>query len=504
MTDTCKRFLLASLVLALTFLPEGAPAKQADLAGSWYPASAGELKAEIIKYLEDADVGRINGEVLGVISPHAGIRFSGPVAAYSFKALMEDRPRKVIIVGFTHRRYFPGRISVLADSSYVTPLGRTRIDKTLTEKLLAYDERIQYIPEAFTSENSVELEVPFAQVALGDVDLVLVALCDQRKDNADLLADALYDALKEEKSYAIVASTDMCHQLPYEEAREQDAGTIDAIKTFDPDGFYRKSILDKNDRRMCGFGAVYAVMKACKRLGADEVKVLKYASSGDTYGMKASVVGYMSAAFVKSRVAGPLPRATGKSKEGNMLNGSQRKELLKIARDTIKEYLETGKRFEPEVSDEVLKKDMGVFVTLRESGSLRGCIGNLAATGPLYLTVRDMAIAAATEDPRFPPVTLDELDEVDIEISALSSMEKIDDYSEIEVGKHGVMVRMGWKGGVYLPQVADETGWNREQFMNSLCAHKAGIPSDAWKTGKCEMYVFTAEVFGERDLEGDE
>jgi AmmeMemoRadiSam system protein B/AmmeMemoRadiSam system protein A len=504
MTDTGKRFLLASLVFALVFLPEGAPAKQADLAGSWYPASAGDLKAEIVKYLEDADVGRIEGEVLGVISPHAGIRFSGPVAAYSFRALMEDQPQKVIIVGFTHRRYFPGQISVLADSSYVTPLGRTRIDKTLTEKLLAYDERIRYIPEAFDSENSVELEVPFVQVALGDIELVLVALCDQRKDNADLLADALYDVLKDEKDYAIVASADMCHHLPYEEARKQDAGTIDAIKTFDPEGFYRKSILDRDDRRMCGFGAVYAVMKACKSLGANEVKVLKYATSGDTYGMKASVVGYMSAAFVKSQASGPGPQAAEKAKEGNMLNSSQRKELLKIARDTIKEYLGTGKRLEPKVGDEVLKEDMGSFVTLHKNGMLRGCIGNMAATGPLYLTVRDMAIAAAAEDPRFPPVTLGELDEVDIEISVLSPMRKIDDYNEIEVGKHGVMVRMGWRGGVYLPQVADETGWDREQFMNSLCAHKAGIPADAWKTGKCEIYVFTAEVFGEKDIESGE
>ena len=182
-----------------------------------------------------------------------------------------------------------------------------------------------------------------------------------------------------------------------------------------------------------------------------------------------------------------------------MFNVEQRKELLDIVRNTIKYYLEEGKSPEVEVEDEDLKKDMGAFVTLHKSGQLRGCMGNMVARGPLYLAVRDMAIAAAFEDPRFNPVTTDELGEIDIEISALSPMEKIDDHEIIEVGKHGVMVRKGWQSGVYLPQVADETGWTKEDFMNSLCAQKAGIPMDAWETGDCEIYIFTAEVFGEKE-----
>ncbi|MFH1552536.1 MAG: AmmeMemoRadiSam system protein A [Candidatus Omnitrophota bacterium] len=186
-----------------------------------------------------------------------------------------------------------------------------------------------------------------------------------------------------------------------------------------------------------------------------------------------------------------------------MLDQAQRSALLKIARRTMRHYLETGKRLDVETEDETLKQDMGAFVTLHKGGQLRGCIGNMTAAAPIYLTVRDMAIAAATEDPRFTPVTIDEMDEVDIEISALSPMKKIDDYNQIEIGRHGVMVRRGLRAGVYLPQVAHETGWDREQFMNSLCAHKAGIPMDAWKRGECEIYIFTAEVFGEKS-KGDE
>jgi AmmeMemoRadiSam system protein B/AmmeMemoRadiSam system protein A len=493
------RITLLSLILVL-FLPAACSvAKQADLAGSWYSGSPQQLKAELEKYLNNARLGEIEGDVIGVIAPHAGYRYSGPIAAYSFKALMANPPAKVIIVGFTHRRYFPNRISVLMEKTFVTPLGKAVIDKDLSEKLIAYSDRIEYIPQAFVSENSVEMEVPFVQVALKDAKLVLIAIADQSMDNSDVLADALYEVLKDEKDFALVASTDMCHQKPYEVAKKQDATTIDSIESFDPEKFYTKSLRDKNDERMCGFGAVYAVMKASKKLGADKVKILKYANSGDTSGMKDSVVGYMSAAFVRSGKNPKREQPAKKGKEADMFDEAQRKKLLRLARDTIKYYLETGKRLEPEIDDEALKQDMGAFVTLHKSGALRGCIGHMAASGPLHLTVRDMAIAAATEDPRFPSTTLDELDDVDIEISALSPMRKIDDYNEIEVGKHGVMVRMGLRGGVYLPQVADETGWDREEFMNSLCMHKAGIPANAWKTGECDIYVFTAEVFGEKE-----
>jgi len=183
------------------------------------------------------------------------------------------------------------------------------------------------------------------------------------------------------------------------------------------------------------------------------------------------------------------------------LNRRQRKALLKIARDTIDRYLRTGERLDAKVDDDLLKQDMGAFVTLREHGNLRGCIGHMEARAPLYLTIRDMAIAAAARDPRFEPVTLGEMDAIDIEISVLTPMERIEDYNMIEPGKHGVMVMRGLRSGVYLPQVAVETGWDRDQFMTSLCAHKAGIPANAWKTGDCDIYIFTAEVFGEKDNE---
>jgi AmmeMemoRadiSam system protein A len=146
----------------------------------------------------------------------------------------------------------------------------------------------------------------------------------------------------------------------------------------------------------------------------------------------------------------------------------------------------------------LLNKPLGAFVTLHEYGQLRGCIGNLIGSGPLYKTVAAMAIEAATGDPRFARLTPQQIGKIDIEISVLSEMKRVKDASEINIPGHGVLVRRGFRSGVYLPQVATETGWGKEEFLTSLCGQKAGLPADAWKDPDTELYVFTAEVFGER------
>ena len=181
----------------------------------------------------------------------------------------------------------------------------------------------------------------------------------------------------------------------------------------------------------------------------------------------------------------------------DLLNKQQKNKLLKIARNSITEYLTNKTTSKLTEDDPLLNTEMGAFVTLRADEELRGCIGNITGSLPLSQTIRDMAIAAATEDPRFYPVKINELKEIKIEISVLSPLRKITDINEIVMGKHGVLVKSGFQSGVYLPQIAVETGWNKEEFMNSLCGSKAGINVDAWKKGKCEIYIFTAEVFSE-------
>ena len=247
---------------------------------------------------------------------------------------------------------------------------------------------------------------------------------------------------------------------------------------------------------MCGYGTVCATMIAAKKLGADKAEILKYANSGDTAGDKAKVVGYLSAAFIKKS---SIKNQISNMGEESMLTKEEKSKLLKLARESITYYLGHGEKLFVEENDFVFQKEMGAFVTLHKDGRLRGCIGNMVGTGPLYLTIRDMAVEAAVGDPRFPKVTPDEIKDIDIEISVLSPLEKVTDPEKIEMGKHGVIVKQGSSSGVYLPQVATETGWTKEEFMNSLCAQKAGISEYAWKDGECDIYVFTAEVFGEKN-----
>jgi AmmeMemoRadiSam system protein A len=180
-----------------------------------------------------------------------------------------------------------------------------------------------------------------------------------------------------------------------------------------------------------------------------------------------------------------------------LLNKLQKNKLLRLARETIEFYLERRKELDIQENDPVLNQNMGAFVTLHAKDRLRGCIGNIMGRQPLYLTIRDMSIAAAFEDPRFNPVTKQEIKDINIEISVLSPLKKITNPDEIVLGEHGVLVKNDFTSGVYLPQVATETGWDKERFMNSLCGDKAGMKLDAWRTGACEIYVFSAVVFKE-------
>jgi len=477
-----KSFFLIALA-ALPSFALGLEIKDADLAGSWYPAESSVLSQQIQEYLDHANPPAIDGEILAIISPHAGIAYSGPVAAFSFKILKDKKIDKVIVVGFSHRKDYDG-IAIFNKDGFKTPLGTLFTEKKLTKSLLTSNKKFLDQPGAFNQENSVEMILPFVQVALGNPKIVLLAIGRQTQENYQLLSESLYQALNQEKNFLVIASTDMSHYLPSLEAEATDTATAELIKQMDPEKLF---LICSGKNRLCGTAAVAAVISAAKKLGANKSYLLKVGNSGDTTKDKSQVVGYLSAAFTK----------TESDKMENLLSEQQKSKLLKIARFTIQEYLTKNKAPEITENDPVLKQVMGAFVTLHEQGKLRGCIGNIVGQEPLYLTVRDMAIAAATDDPRFQPVTKDELKNIHIEISALSPLRKIANPDEIILGKHGVLVRSGFYSGVYLPQVATETGWSKEEFMNSLCESKAGIDADAWKTGKCDIYVFSAEVFGE-------
>jgi len=180
------------------------------------------------------------------------------------------------------------------------------------------------------------------------------------------------------------------------------------------------------------------------------------------------------------------------------LSNEQKRKLLKIARKAIIHYLKNKELMEVREKDRRLNEPRGVFVTLKLNGLLRGCIGNIMPREKLFLAVRNMAVESAFKDPRFPPLDEKELNKLEIEISVLSLPEKIDSADDIELGEHGVIVKSGFRQGVFLPQVAEEAGWNKEEFLGNLCCSKAALSYDAWKDPNTELYVFKTQVFNEK------
>ena len=180
----------------------------------------------------------------------------------------------------------------------------------------------------------------------------------------------------------------------------------------------------------------------------------------------------------------------------DLLNENEQKFLLKLARDVISALANGNQPSIPEYFSETLSAKLGVFVTLHKFGELRGCIGFVEGVKPLQDAVIEMAQSAAFNDPRFAPVSADEVDDLDIEISVLSPIREIHDVNEIEIGKHGLIIEQGFFKGLLLPQVATENNWNRNEFLQHTC-HKAGLPINAWQDDKTKIYAFSAEIFSE-------
>lgn len=237
------------------------------------------------------------------------------------------------------------------------------------------------------------------------------------------------------------------------------------------------------------------VMSAVKKLGIERGELLRQANSGDTAGPKNQVVGYAAAAFYSGGTEAGANNSTWEKKSSGLLDHESRQELLSIARRAIEETIRTGQTPEPASSNPSLQKLQGAFVTITIGDQLRGCIGNFHARDPLYRTVSNMAVAAARQDPRFPPLSKDELPKIHLEISALTPLHPISDINEIDVGRHGLYIVKGTRSGVLLPQVATEYGWDRMTFLQQTC-RKAGLGPDEWRE-EATIYVFEADVFGE-------
>ena len=463
----------------------GQDIKQPNVAGAFYPDNPQELSRMIDSFLDAANPQEPKGEIFALISPHAGYGFSGQIAAYGYK-LIKDKPYKtIIIIGPSHNYGFSG-VSIYPEGIFRTPLGDLEVDKEFTQQLLNKDEEIFFQPRAFEKEHSVEVQLPFLQKVLSKPKIVPVVMGDCTLSTCQKLAELLKAAIGNRRDILVVASTDMYHGYDYEESEAVDNLTLSYLKNMDAERLYYG--LREGKLQLCGgFGVVSAIILA-RELGHNKLNVLKHTNSAIVTAKLVKgvwTVGYASCVI---------------DQEAMMLNKSQRIRLLGIARKSIETYLSTGKKLEVIEKDPALLKETGAFVTLNEHGQLRGCIGNLVGREPLYLTVRDMAVEAAVGDPRFTQVDLSELKTIEIEISVLSPLQRIDSAEKIKLGTHGVLVKKGFNSGVFLPQVATETGWSKEEFLSNLCSHKAGLSPDAWKDKSTEIYIFSAEVFSEKEM----
>jgi len=464
--------------------------RPAGVAGSFYPGNADELKSTVDAFVSQATVPATNDPLVALIAPHAGYPYSGAVAGFSYAALKGRKYQRVVVIAPSHYEAF-GFSSVYDGDAYVTPLGRVPVDKAFAAKLAANSAiRLSGRGHERTgqqAEHALEVQLPFLQRTLSPpFQIVPIIMGDQSYEASRALGVALAKLIGNSDTL-IVASSDLSHYHPYDEASTIDHNTLQAIAEWDYFNLSRN--LQWRVWEACGGAPIVAAMIAAERLGATRAQLLKYANTGDVTGDHSRVVGYSAWALYKS------PAAASAAPPFSLAD-KEKQELLSVARQSAEAAVRGGKEYSPGTAASVLMQDRGAFVTITKNGDLRGCIGYMAPMEPLIKTVRDVAGFAVLRDRRFPPVTPAELGQLQYEVSVLSPLRRVRDINQIQVGRHGLLMVKGDHEGVLLPQVPVEQGWDRKTFLEET-ARKAGLPASAWKDEGTDIFLFTAEVFGE-------
>jgi AmmeMemoRadiSam system protein B/AmmeMemoRadiSam system protein A len=492
-----RRFvgIWALVVMIGSALPPGGRAKgpaagpevrPSVLAGTWYPADPGVLRRTIVSLLDKAkSTLPARAHLVALIVPHAGYRFSGPVAAQAYHLLRQRRFDRVLILAPSHRYRVRG-VSVFKGRAYATPLGQVPLDQEISDRLRG-QRGFGYAWPLHQREHSLEIQLPFLQVALGKFKLIPGVMGDSSLYLARIAAEGVVAAVGRRR-VLLIASSDLSHFYTEKKAHALDRVLIKHVKDLDVFGLARA--LAARECFACGAGPILTVMIAAQKLGANRVKILKYATSADTGAGRDRVVGYLAAALYHDPGAAALRPSSG----GGVYSAAERGYLIEIARRVIAARLKGKPAPKLRARFAALGRRRAVFVTIKSHGRLRGCIGQIRATKPLYLAVADAALSAAFSDPRFRPVTLAELPGLEFEISVLSPFRPVKDPDQIVIGRDGLFIVRGARGGLLLPQVPVEQGWDRRTFLRGIC-RKAGLPEDAWHQPGTRLYSFTAEVF---------
>jgi AmmeMemoRadiSam system protein B/AmmeMemoRadiSam system protein A len=458
------------------------------VAGSFYPATKGELDKQLADDLNHAV--KKNGDKTRIlILPHAGLDFSGPTAAAGYKLIAGEDYNKVIILGPSHYHQFD-HAAVYTGGSWETPLGITDINTDLAQKIVSPGQKIISDPAVHDREHDLEIQLVWLQKVLSDFTIVPILVSQPTEELISALAYRIAQNMDDRT--LLIISTDLSHYPDYATAEEVDKLTVEGILSGQKSVF-EKTVTDLNLHKYpntetftCGFQAIRAGLKVAELLELKNPQLLKYENSGDVTGDKSRVVGYAAIAFGAAKLTFATPQ----------LSPEAQKEALDIARQALNDYAAGNQSTaQIQIKNQILADPLGAFITLRKNGQLRGCIGEFEPTTPLYKVIQQKTVDAASRDPRFEPVTAGELPNVTLEISVMSPRQKINDRHQIRPGTDGVVIIQGNHLGTFLPQVVTETGWGPEEFLGQLCSQKAGLPPDCYLDPATQLYTYQAQVF---------
>lgn len=487
-----------------------AEVRRPAVAGSFYTAEPARLAAEVRHYLGRRPDGA--SAPRAVIAPHAGYVFSGATAGKAFAALQGTEVSRVVLLGPSHRASFRGAaLPAERLTAFATPLGELPLDRRALAALRAA-RLFDGPPEAHDGEHCLEVELPFLQVALPKAAIVPILIGHiTSRDDAAILAHTLATIV--DSSTVVVISSDFTHHgRPYGHApfpadqrlpanlAELTQRTAERAAALDPRGFWHQ--VEVSSDTVCGSRPIAVLLELLTHAFTGRGEVVDVTTSADVSGNYQQVVAYAGVTFTGQWTAWQAPAPPPAL---DVLDEDQQRAALALARATLESYLTKGPQLAAWFAAHPVTGNFaalaGVFVTIHNTGAraaregrLRGCIGTIEAREALADAIVRAARSAAN-DPRFAPLSRDELPHVSLEISVLSPVTSVPGPDAIQLGRHGVILDKGGRRAVFLPQVASETGWDRDIFLTEL-ARKAGLPGDAWRAG-ATLEVFTAQVFGE-------
>lgn len=419
--------------------------REPAVAGQFYPGSPDELRAMIGSFV---DQNTEKEDVIGLVAPHAGYIYSGAVVgAVLSRVKFKDT---FIVIGPNHT----GRgkpVSIVTEGTWKTPLGEVKIDTKLAQKLVSISSYLTEDVLAHEFEHAIEVQLPFLQYFKKDVKIVPIIVGTADPEAFKQVGHDIAQALSELKTEAVIfASSDMNHYEPQGTSQKKDRQAINAMLKLDPDELVKR--IGEQNITMCGYGPASIMLVAAKDLGANKAELVKYQTSGDVSGDYNAVVGY----------AGIIVK--------------KQSPLVKLAKQALEAYVRERKVIRPEDPTAEMKEKAGVFVCVKKSGELRGCIGTFEPCQENVAEETVMnAISTATQDPRFEPIKPGELEDLVYTVDVLTHPEPVQSKEDLDPKKYGVIVESGYRRGLLLP---DLEGVDSAEQQIDICRQKGGIGPD--------------------------